>query len=113
MSWAELGEFAIKHWLTVVFGLVSAGLTAAYRRLSSRVKKDRSAIKAMQAGVEALLADRMIYLHNYYQDKGCCPIYAKRSAETMYTAYHNLGGNGTVTELYNRLLAMPTEKKEG
>lgn len=112
MTWTQVGEFALKHWMTVFFGLATAACAAGYKRLAGRAKKDRQANKAVRAGVEALLADRMIQLHNYYADKGYCPIYARRAAESLYGAYHDLGGNGTITGLYQRLLALPTEREE-
>ena len=105
-------DFIIKHWLTVLFGLITTGLGVGYRKLSVRVKKEKKASKAVQDGVEALLADRLIQLYNYYAEKGYCPIYARSNAESLQKAYHALGGNGTISALYNKLMAMPTEKRE-
>ena len=31
---------------------------------------------------------------------------------SMYKQYHNLGGNGTVTQLVEELQKLPTEKRE-
>jgi len=36
------------------------------------------------------------------------PIYARENIEQLYAQYTNLGGNGTITELMNKLRAMPT-----
>ena len=43
-------------------------------------------------------------------DKGYCPIYEKENIERVYSAYHLLHGNDIATGLYNKVLAMPTEK---
>jgi cbb3-type cytochrome oxidase subunit 3 len=112
MTWEEVVRFAAKHWLTVFFGVIWAVMMALLRRIGKRVKKDQKAERAMQAGVEALLADRLIQLHNYYNDRGYCPIYARRSAEAMYKAYHELGGNGTISDVWEHIQGMPIEKRE-
>lgn len=94
-----------QHWVPSLFGLAFTGLTAW-------VARTWKSNKAVKKGVEALLADRLIQLHNYYYDKGYCPTYARNSAEAMYNAYHNLGGNGTITDIYEGIKDMPLLKKE-
>ena len=37
---------------------------------------------------------------------------AKESIKKVYHAYHDLGGNDVATDLYKKLLDLPTEKKE-
>lgn len=111
MTWTAFVEFAAKHWITVLFGLVLTGLTAGYRRLAKRIARNRAEEKALQAGVEALLADRLIQLRNYYNDKGYCPTYARQSAETMYVAYHGLGGNGMISDVFEAIKDMPLSKR--
>ena len=44
---------------------------------------------------------------NRYIDKGFAPLYAIASVAEMYTAYHELGGNGAVTGAYNEFLQLP------
>lgn len=105
-------DFVIKHWLTVLFGLVMTALSVGYQNLSKKIKRGKAESKAVQAGVVALLADRIIQLYNYYAEQGYCPIYARSNAESLYKAYHALGGNGTISTLYMKLLAMPTVKEE-
>lgn len=112
VTWVAFIEFATKHWLTVLFGLVLTGITAAVQRLSKRMKKEKDANAAIRRGVIALLADRMIQLHNYYDEKGHCPTYARNSAEAMYMAYHELGGNGTITDIYEAIKRMPIKERK-
>lgn len=75
------------------------------------IKKRKRESDAIQAGVQAILRDRLINAYNHYVDKEYCPIYARENITSMYKAYHDLGGNGTITELYNKLLDMPTEPR--
>ena len=39
-------------------------------------------------------------------------IYAKENVKRMYAPYHELGGNDVATELMEKILELPTEKKE-
>ena len=107
MIWTDVVDAAQKHGLTVALGgIVSAG-TWGYRCLSKRLKHQRDTERALEAGLEALLADRLIQMHNHYSERGYCPTYARRSAEVMYKAYHDLGGNGAITDCYEAIKRMP------
>lgn len=108
----RMTDFIVKHWLTVVFGLITTALGAGYKVLSNRVKREREENKAIKGGVKALLADRIMEIYDKHLDIGYFDVQAKRNLEHLFNAYKSLGGNGTVTDLYQRLHAMPTEKKE-
>ena len=73
-------------------------------------------VLATRRGIRALLRADLIRLYNKYHDeKGYCPIYVKQSLEDEYQQYHALKGNGVGTNLYEALMALPTEppkKKE-
>lgn len=98
-----------KYWMEVIFGLIVGVLTARYKRLANKIKEQ----EAIKLGIQALLRDRIIQSYNHYQEKEYCPIYALENVIALYTQYHALGGNGTVTELVERLKDMPTEKRKG
>lgn len=85
----------------VLGGIVSFVL--AY--IKFRRKRDR----ALEDGVKDLLRDAIIRKYEKYEEKGYCPIYAKEALKREYQSYHVLGGNDVATELYHKLLAMPTE----
>lgn len=71
-------------------------------------------ILATRKGIRALLRADLIRLYNkYHDDLGYCPLYVKQSLEDEYQQYHALRGNGVGTNLYNSLMALPTEPKEG
>lgn len=107
-------EWVIKYWVEVLFGLITTGLIAAYKRLYNKISEKTKEQDAIKLGIQALLRDRIIQSYNHYQDKGFCPIYALENVNALYKQYHALGGNGTVTELVERLKDMPSEKrKEG
>ena len=67
-------------------------------------------ILATRKGIRALLRADLIRLYNkYHDDLGYCPIYVKQSLTDEYQQYHALKGNGVGTDLYNKLMALPTE----
>ena len=67
-------------------------------------------ILATRKGIRALLRADLIRLYNkYHDDLGYCPIYVRQSLEDEYQQYHALKGNGVGTNLYNALMALPTE----
>ncbi len=68
--------------------------------------------KALGDGVQVLLRNQLIEYHDKYTDKGYCPIYAKESARKSYEAYHELGGNGVITKLYNDIMQLPENPNE-
>lgn len=66
--------------------------------------------RATRKGIRALLRADLIRLYNkYHDDLGYCPIYVKQSLEDEYQQYHTLKGNGVGTNMYNALMALPTE----
>ena len=103
-------DFIVKYWLEVAFGLIVACLTALYRKLSKQMVEQRVKQKAVEDGMQALLRDRIIGAYNHYAvDRGYCPVYGKENVDAMYSAYHALGGNGTITHLKQKIDALPTE----
>ena len=105
-----MGDFILKYWLEVAFGLIIAILTALYRKLAKQMQEEREKRKAADDGLQALLRDRIVETYNqYYVEKKYCPIYVKENVDSMYNAYHKLGGNGTVTSLKEKIDALPTE----
>ncbi|WP_312645702.1 hypothetical protein [Hydrogenoanaerobacterium sp.] len=102
-------EFIVGYWVEVLFSTALSLLGIAYKRLAKRIKEQ----DAIKLGIRELLRDRIIRVYNHSYDAGFCPIYALENAVAMYEQYHALGGNGTVTELLDRLKELPTGRKEG
>lgn len=94
-------EFLQDNWkiLSVCFSALATVTTYLYTQ-----------INATRAGIRALLRADIIRLYNkYHDDLKCCPIYVKDALEDEYKQYHALKGNGVGTNLYNALMALPTE----
>ena len=62
---------------------------------------------ALVKGVEALLRDRLIIGMDKCINDGYAQISTVEILGSMYVAYHNLGGNGLVTETYRKFINLP------
>lgn len=105
-------DFIIKYWLEMLFALITSGLSFGYKILADKIRESSKKQEAIEEGIQALLRDRIIQAYNHYIEKGYCPIYGHENVEALYSQYHALGGNGTVTKLIEKLRELPTEKEE-
>ena len=58
-------------------------------------------------GLCALLRNEIVVAHRLYTQIGYCTLEDKRNISEMYAAYHALGGNGSVTSLYEMFNKLP------
>ena len=75
--------------------------------LLKRQKKDRD---ANGKGTMLLLRVQLIEYHDRDVAVGHIPSYALENFIEMYEAYHELGGNGMVTEMYKEILELEIRK---
>lgn len=71
-------------------------------------KKDRN---ANSKGTMLLLRVQLIEYHDKYMALGEIPSYAYDNFIEMYKAYHELGGNGMVTKMYEEIRELHLKKK--
>ena len=105
-------EWLLKYWAEVFFSLIIMCIITGYKKLTRNVATKFKEQDAIKLGVQALLRDRIVHCYTHYTEKGYCPIYAMDNINALYLQYHALGGNGTITELVDRLRDMPTEIKK-
>lgn len=96
--------------VTALCGAFAAWVQQKFKAQKKELVEQKAYNTAVALGVQALLRDRIIQAYNHYQDKGFCPIYGMENVQALYLQYHNLGGNGTITELVEKLKSMPTEQ---
>lgn len=90
---------------TPVIGLIIGWLAA-------RVGTGKKEIRALKKGMQALLRDRLLQSYRYYVEKGYATAEERDNWENMYRQYHALGENGVMDNLREKLLDLPTVKKE-
>jgi hypothetical protein len=89
--------------------VITAVISAAVSGMLTYFGIVRRKLKAYENGMLSLLRADIIRSHDKYMRKRYCPIYAKDALEKAYNAYHDLGGNGTITSLYNETIKLPNE----
>jgi hypothetical protein len=100
-------EFVLKYWVEFAFGLVAAGLVAAYRKMAVKIQNNKETEKAIADGMKYLLMFKLREEGEKYLTDGHCNIDQKHEFEKVYTAYHALGGNDTITALKDKVLQLP------
>ena len=103
-------EWFQTHILEMLFGLISAGLLAGFKVLASRLKDAEKKNKAIEEGLQALLRDGVITHYDKYMQRGYILVRELENMQSMYNAYHALGGNGTITRLIEELQELPHSK---
>lgn len=100
-----MGEFLMQTYkivLPVLLGYI------VY--LLKEQKKDRD---ANARGTMLLLRVQLIEYHDKYTAQGHIPSYAYQNFCEMYEAYHELGGNGMVTKMYEEIHELHLNRKDG
>ena len=102
----EITSIVISYLIPTVLGGVIGWLT-------TQVKKAKNAeeIKqtALEEGVKALLRNELVRRYREYEVQGTLSILDKENIEDMFKQYQNLGGNGTVKQLMEELMHLPTK----
>ena len=99
---------------TIIVALIGGGFTVIniiVTSLITRKKKLSEREKNIENGLQSLLRAEIIRSHEKYMDREYCPVYAREALTRIYESYHALGGNGTMTELYKQVMALPTDKE--
>lgn len=95
---------------TLIKAVIGVVVTALWGFFVWLVKRMFTKQKATEEGLQSLLRAELIRTYEKSMERGFIPIYSKQAFEKCYTAYHNLGGNGAVTDMYNKTMALPTSK---
>jgi len=102
-------EFVAKYWLEFVFGLIVAALGAGYAKISKRLKEEKVRNTAIENGVRDILRMQILDTYDKCKAAGSISVSRKDAIDSAYTSYHALGGNGTITQVHNELMAMPID----
>lgn len=88
---------------SVVGGLVSSGLSGG-RKLKAEMEERRKQDEAVNQAFRALLWRELQTFHTLAMEQGGLTISQRRHLESVYQAYHDLGGNGTGTRLFEEAM---------
>ena len=108
MTWYQI--LALVGVPSVVTAILNWIERRTIRRENLRLKQSDKT-DALALGVQALLRAQMIADYNNYTEKGFAPIYARENFENCWKQYESLGGNGVMTDIHSKFMALPTSKK--
>ena len=100
-------DFIFQYWLEVLFSAILTLIGFGYKLLKNRQDEQDKKNKAIENGVQALLRNELIAKYREYETKGEMTIIDKENIEHLFTEYQNLGGNGTIKQMYEELLTLP------
>lgn len=101
-------EWVLTYWVEWFFGIVSMFFIALFAYLKGKLKRQ----KHIEDGVKALLHDRLFESCYFYTKRGWIGYDELRNIQYIYTAYHNLDGNGTGTKAFQDISELPKREKE-
>lgn len=76
-----------------------------------RIAKEHEQRDANSVGTMLLLRVQLIEYHDKYMKIGEIPSYAYENFCEMYSAYHDLGGNGMITKMKQEIEELHLKKK--
>lgn len=76
------------------------------------LKNQKKSRDANARGTMLLLRVQLIEYHSKYTKRGNIPSYAYENFNEMYSAYHELGGNGMVTHMKEEIEQLHFNKNE-
>jgi oligoendopeptidase F len=102
-------DFILKYWLEFVFGLIVAGLSAAYAHLAKRFKAEKKKNEAIENGLRGIL--RIQILDTYDRcvaDGNKISVSRKDAVVSIYQSYCALGDSidDTIKQLYEEIVHM-------
>ena len=100
-------EWLVKYWLEVLFGLVTAGVGIALRRINKALQKEKVRNQAIEDGVRDILRMQILDTYERCTQVGKITVSRKDAIDSAYRSYHALGGNGTITQVHNEIMEMP------
>jgi len=97
-------------YTAVAVTLLSALVLFVIGYFVSTIKKIIRKQNAVEKGVQVMLRYCIIQMFGHYNAKGHIPIYARENATNLLNEYEELGGNGTVKDLVDKLIKLPVDK---
>lgn len=90
-----------------VSSVCGAAVGAAMSSAGRKAKAAAAESKGIEDGMRALLWRELRNIHAEALERGGMDVTDRRHLENVYSAYHNIGGNGTGTRLYEESMSRP------
>ncbi len=116
----------MEHTLQIIFSIVPTVATAVigwvFHKIkkrdeqkaaaeSERTKKILAREKATDEALRALCRDRILQGYHFYKRQDKVSTADLETMTKLYKAYHGLGGNGTITAVYDKICRLPLKEE--
>ncbi len=88
-------------------GSCVTGVAWLLRSVVRMQRKHATQDKSVNDGLIALLAAALMDIYYQCSVRGHTTQEDRHNASRAYKAYHGLGANGEITDIYNKIIAMP------
>lgn len=106
-------DFILKYWVEVLFGLITAGLSAAYAHLAQKFKAEKRKNAAIENGLRGILRIQILdTFDKCVADGRKISVSRKDAVVSIYQSYIALGdgeNDDTIRALYEELVHMTIE----
>lgn len=108
-------DFIVKYWMQVLFGLITAFLSAAYAHLSKKFKAERAKNQAIENGLKGILRIQILDTYDKCVANGSkISVSRKDAIGSVYRSYVALcesheDVDDTIKQLYEEIVHMPLE----
>ena len=106
-------DFIVKYWLEFAFGLIVAGLSAAYAHLAKKLKAEKAKNAAIENGLRGILRIQILDTYDRCVAEGrTISVSRKDAIVSIYQSYVALGNgetDDTIKALYDDLVKMTIE----
>ena len=113
--------------IQIIFSVITTIMTGAIgwlfhkiqKREDKRLEDEKNRVEsktiyeqAIGNALRALCRDRILQGYTFYKQRGGVSTQELETTNKLYDAYHALGGNGTITRVFERIKELPI-KEEG
>lgn len=114
MDWLTVCGWLAGPMATALIAWLGASLRAARSRERERDARRDAEHEALCMGMREEMRSKLYAMHERYVVRGeSMPYHEKERAESVFTVYHSLGGNGTGEHVYQELLEAYVEGRHG
>lgn len=108
LSIGSIFLLGVKRTFHLIFNIINK----KQKKEKAEMENMKGKLSALEIAMKAISHDKIYKLTEEYIDRGYVTLDELDNLEYLYTAYSNLGGNGTGEKRYNRVQALPVRTSQ-
>lgn len=98
--------------INTVIGIIIGACVTAIKTFFSNEKKQQNDINLLKTGICAIERQKLLTECEKHLKEGCCPEDTKSVLNELSKSYHDLGGNGLITQLVSNVNNLPNQRRK-